>query len=107
CSRAELEAFFAGHGAVDHLVVSVSSSLGAGEFATLDLETLHQAFEAKFWAHLQAAQVALPYLTEKGSILFVTAASARAALAGTAGLAAVNGALEQTVPPLATELAPI
>src|SRR4051812_40554487 len=39
CSRADLEAFFARHGAVDHLVVSVSSSLGAGEFATLDLET--------------------------------------------------------------------
>jgi len=30
----------------------------------------------------------------------------QAALAGTAGLAAVNGALEAAVPPLATELAP-
>jgi NAD(P)-dependent dehydrogenase (short-subunit alcohol dehydrogenase family) len=107
CSRAALEEFFTAHGPVDHLVISVSSSLGAGEFATLDLEMLHQAFEAKFWAHLQAAQVALPHLTEKASILFVTAASARAALPGTAGLAAVNGALEKVVPPLATELAPI
>jgi len=99
--------FFVNHGPVDHLVIGVSSSLGAGEFATLDLEVLRQAFESKFWAHLQAAQVALPHLTERGSILFITAASAQAAFPGTAGLAAVNGALEKVVPPLATELAPI
>ncbi len=37
----------------------------------------------------------------------VTAASARAAFAGTAGLAAVNGALETMVAPLAVELAPL
>ncbi len=106
-SREALETFFTTHGPVDYLVIGVSSSLGAGEFATLDLDVLHQAFESKFWAHLQAAQVALPHLTERGSILFITAASAQAALPGTAGLAAINGALETVVPPLATELAPI
>jgi NAD(P)-dependent dehydrogenase (short-subunit alcohol dehydrogenase family) len=37
----------------------------------------------------------------------VTAASARAALPGTVGLAAVNGALEAAVQPLAAELAPV
>ncbi len=37
----------------------------------------------------------------------VSAASAGAAIPGTAGLAAINGALEATVPVLAVELAPI
>jgi NAD(P)-dependent dehydrogenase (short-subunit alcohol dehydrogenase family) len=106
-SKQALTEFFAGHGPVDYLIIGVSSSLGAGEFAALDFDVLHQAFEAKFWAHLQAAQSALPHLTERGSILFITAASAQSALAGTVGLAAVNGALEKAVPPLATELAPL
>ena len=42
-----------------------------------------------------------------GSITFVTAASARSVISGTAGLAAVNGALEAVIPILAHELAPI
>jgi NAD(P)-dependent dehydrogenase (short-subunit alcohol dehydrogenase family) len=41
-----------------------------------------------------------------GSITLVTAGSAQSALPGTAGLAAVNGALEAAVAPLASELAP-
>lgn len=106
-SREQLDAFFAELGEFDHLVLSVSSSLGGGEFASLDLEQLRQAFEGKFWAHLNALQAALPKLRKTGSVLFITAASAQAALAGTAGLAALNGALEKAVPPLATELAPL
>ncbi|GAA5035259.1 hypothetical protein GCM10023317_88300 [Actinopolymorpha pittospori] len=42
-----------------------------------------------------------------GSITLVSAASARAALPGTVTLAAVNGAVERIVPPLAAELAPV
>jgi NAD(P)-dependent dehydrogenase (short-subunit alcohol dehydrogenase family) len=45
-------------------------------------------------------------LADDGAIVFVTAGSARAALPGTAGLAAINGALEAMVAPLAAELAP-
>jgi NAD(P)-dependent dehydrogenase (short-subunit alcohol dehydrogenase family) len=37
----------------------------------------------------------------------VSAASARAAVPGTAALAAVNGAIERVVSPLAAELAPV
>src|SRR5262249_3698954 len=41
------------------------------------------------------------------SITLVTSSSARAAVPGTAGLAAVNGALTAMVGPLAAELAPL
>jgi NAD(P)-dependent dehydrogenase (short-subunit alcohol dehydrogenase family) len=71
------------------------------------LAALRQAFDGKFFAHVKAIQAALPHLRRDGSITLVTAASARAAFAGTAGLAAVNGALETIVAPLAVELAPL
>jgi NAD(P)-dependent dehydrogenase (short-subunit alcohol dehydrogenase family) len=42
-----------------------------------------------------------------GSITLISAASARAAMPGTVALAAVNGAIERIVPPLAAELTPV
>jgi NAD(P)-dependent dehydrogenase (short-subunit alcohol dehydrogenase family) len=47
-----------------------------------------------------------PKLSAHGSITLVTGAAARAALPGTSGLAAVNGALEAMARVLAVELAP-
>jgi NAD(P)-dependent dehydrogenase (short-subunit alcohol dehydrogenase family) len=107
-SRGALDAFFATAGPVDHLVLSASpGAVGVGPFATLDEADLRQAFDGKFFAHVKAIQAALPRLRHDGSVTLVTAASARAAFAGTAALAAANGALESMVPPLAVELAPL
>ncbi|MFC0039822.1 SDR family oxidoreductase [Actinomadura rayongensis] len=101
----DVTAFFAGDAEYDDLVLALSGGAGAGPFADLDLAGLRRAFDEKFWLHLGVLQAALPRL--RGSVTFITASSARAALAGTAGLAAVNGALEAMVGPLATELAPL
>ncbi|WP_280361858.1 SDR family oxidoreductase [Nocardia wallacei] len=49
----------------------------------------------------------LPQLNSSGSVTPVTAGLSRAAFSGTSGLAAVNGALDAMVPPLAVELAPL
>lgn len=106
-STDELRDFFADGAAYDHLVLTLSSSLGGGPISTLDLAELRAAFDGKFWGHVQTLQAALPHLRQDGSVTFVTAASARAAMPGTAGLAAINGALEAIVPPLAAELAPV
>ena len=106
--RAALDAFFAAMGTVDHLVLAASPGpAGAGPIAGLDTTALRQAFDGKFFAHVNAVQAALPHLRTDGSVTFITAASARAAFAGTAGLAAANGALEAMIPPLAVELAPV
>ena len=78
-----------------------------GPIAALDEAALRQAFDGKFFAHVNAIQAALPHLRADGSVTIITAASARAAFAGTAGLAAANGALETMVAPLAVELAPL
>ncbi|MFF4383188.1 SDR family oxidoreductase [Kitasatospora sp. NPDC001547] len=104
---AALAEFFAGAGTVDHLVVAVSGAAGAGPFAELDLAELATGFDAKFWPQVRVLQAALPHLRADGSVTLITAASARAAIPGTAGLAAINGALEAMVPPLAVELAPL
>ncbi|MEV6772555.1 SDR family oxidoreductase [Nocardia sp. NPDC051030] len=106
-SQADIDAFFAQSGTIDHLVISVSGSAGSGPFAELDLDHLAEGFTGKFWPQVRILKAALPHLDSHGSVTLVTAASARAAFAGTAGLAAINGALESMVPPLAVELAPL
>ena len=105
--RAALEALYRNFGSFHHLVITLSGAAGAGLFRELKLDDLRHGFEAKFWPHLNAAQTALPYLAADGSILFVSAASAGNALPGTAGLAAINGAIEMMVPILAGELKPV
>jgi NAD(P)-dependent dehydrogenase (short-subunit alcohol dehydrogenase family) len=67
---------------------------------------VEEAFAGKPAAHLRAVAEALPTLDERGSVTLVGAGSAQSALPGTALLAAVNGAVEAAVPPLARELAP-
>jgi NAD(P)-dependent dehydrogenase (short-subunit alcohol dehydrogenase family) len=91
---------------VDFLVLSLSGASGAGPFATLDLHALRAAFEGKLWPQLALLQSLLPQMDDDASVVFVSAASARAGLPGTTGLAALNGAIEAAIRPLATELAP-
>ncbi|HZZ13327.1 MAG TPA: SDR family oxidoreductase [Paraburkholderia sp.] len=105
--RAALDRFFSGVGSIDHLVLTLSGGEGAGEFQALDLMSLRRGFEAKFWPQLEAAQAGLPVLRHDGSVTFVTAISARMANPGTAGLAAINGALECMIGTLARERAPL
>lgn len=103
-----LAGFFAATGTIDHLVLAASpGAVGVGPFAALDEDSLRQAFDGKFFAHVKAIQGALAHMRSDGSVTLITAASARAALAGTAGIAAANGALEAMVAPLAVELAPL
>ena len=92
-------------GEFDHLVLALSGGRGAGPISTLSIEDLRSGFEGKLFAQLTALKAALPYV--KGSITLVSAATAAAAMASTAGLAAINGAVEALVRPLAVELAPL
>ena len=98
---------FAGIGAFSHLVLAMGSGHGAGPFATLDMADLLAGFQTKLIPHAAAAQAALPLLQPGGSITFVSAVSAQAAMPGTAGLAAVNAGIEAMVPVLAAELKPL
>jgi NAD(P)-dependent dehydrogenase (short-subunit alcohol dehydrogenase family) len=103
----EIAAVVEAVGRIDWLIVALSGSEGGGPVADLDLDMLRRAFDAKFWGHITTIQAALPRLAPTGSITLLGAVSARAGMPGTAGLAAINGAVEALVKPLATELAPI
>lgn len=104
---AQVREAFRAIGAFDHLVLALSGGRGFGPFATLDLGDVRGAFEAKVWPHLFCAQTALSTIRKDGSIVFVAAVSAQMAAPGTAGLAAVNGALLAAAPVLAAELRPL
>jgi NAD(P)-dependent dehydrogenase (short-subunit alcohol dehydrogenase family) len=105
--RAQIAAVAERIGTIDWLVVSLGGSEGIGPIAGLDLGMLRRAFDAKFWGHVTTVQAVLPHLAPAGSITLLSAITARAAMPGTAGIAAVNGAVEALVKPLAVELAPI
>lgn len=105
--RAQMEAVLDAVAQVDWLVITVSGGEGAGLITELDLGAVRRAFEAKFWPYLTTVQAAVPHLAVTGSLTLIGAVTARTGMAGTAGLAAVNGAVEALVKPLAVELAPI
>lgn len=92
---------------IDALVLALSGGQGGGPFRQLDLDDLRGGFEGKLWPQLTALQRSLDAMAPDGAVVLVTAGSAHVALPGTAGLAAINGALEAMIGPLAAELAPL
>ncbi|MDJ0341587.1 SDR family oxidoreductase [Streptomyces sp. H10-C2] len=101
-----MRAFFGGLERIDHAVIAVTGATAAGPFSSIPAAALREAAEGKLIAQTIAAQAAMEVLRSDGSLTFVTAGSAGAAIPGTAGLAAVNAAVEAMVPVLAVELAP-
>ena len=102
--RDAVAAFFARLGSFEHLVLAFSpGAVGLGPVREISLDDFETAFAAKLFAYIHAIREA--QVTE--SITMISAASARAALPGTVTLAAVNGAIERLVSPLAAELAPV
>ncbi|MER7186726.1 SDR family oxidoreductase [Streptomyces hyaluromycini] len=103
-SEESVAAFFGRTGPIDHLVLAFSpGAVGLGPLADIGLADVRAAFDGKLFPYLFAVQQA----RVTGSITLVSASTARSALAGTVALAAVNGAIERMVSPLAAELAPV
>jgi NAD(P)-dependent dehydrogenase (short-subunit alcohol dehydrogenase family) len=102
--REAVTAFFAGTGPIEHLVLAFSPGpLGFAPVREISMSDVESAFSGKLFGYLHAIREA--QVTE--SVTMISAVSARAALPGTVALAAVNGAIECIVPPLAAELAPV
>src|SRR3984957_17905934 len=101
--RDAVTAFFDRHGPFEHLVLAFSpGAVGLGPLREVSMADFEAAFAGKLFAYVHAIRQAP--VTE--SVTMISAASARAALPGTVALAAVNGAIERMVSPLAGELAP-
>ncbi|GAA4142469.1 SDR family oxidoreductase [Actinomadura keratinilytica] len=103
-SEEDLAAFFGRVGEFDHLVAAFSPGpVGLGPIRDVAAADVRAAFEGKLFGYLAAVR----HARVTGSITFVSAATARAAVPGTTVLAAVNGAIERIVSPLAAELSPV
>ena len=102
-----IKSVFARIGDVDNLVVALGSQKGMGPISTVDLAQVRQGIEEKVFAHFNCVQAALPHLVKTGSITFLSAVSAYAAMPGTAGIGAANAAVAALVPILAAELKPL
>lgn len=97
-------AFFERTGGFEHLVLAFSSgAVGLGPVKDTKLTDIRAAVEGKLFAYLFAVQ----HAQVTGTVTMVSAASARSGLPGLVGLAAVNGAIERIVSPLAADLAPV
>lgn len=102
--REAVTAFFDRLGPFEHLVLAFSPGpVGIGPVREIGMADVETAFAGKLFGYLHAIRQAR--VTE--TITMISAASARAALPGTVALAAVNGAIERIVSPLAAELAPV
>jgi NAD(P)-dependent dehydrogenase (short-subunit alcohol dehydrogenase family) len=104
---AGLPAAFAEIGRCDHIILALGSGKGVGPFATVSLDDVRQGFAEKVFAHFGCAQASLPFLRKDGSLTFISAVSAHAAMPGTAGIGIANAAVETLVPILAAELRPL
>jgi len=103
----KLQAFFATVGEFDHLIVALGGGSAIGAFKDLDEAKMRAGFDNKFWPYLNAVRYGVGHIRSSGSITMITGAAGRRAIKGTSGLAAVNGALQAIVGPLALEFAPI
>ncbi|SNQ50852.1 NAD(P)-dependent dehydrogenase, short-chain alcohol dehydrogenase family (modular protein) [Frankia canadensis] len=105
--RDAVAAFLERFGPFEHLVLAFSpGAAGLGPIREISLDDVETAFTAKLFAYIHYIH-AIREAKVTESITMISAASARAALPGTVTLAAVNGAIERIVSPLAAELAPV
>lgn len=102
----EVLAFFQRFGEFDHLVISVGGVGYPRPFRDIDQASFRTWFDNKFWAQFSVAHAGAPYLRPSGSITFISGAASRRAIPGMVEYAAVNGAIEAIIGPLALELAP-
>ena len=99
--------FFDSLGAFDHLVLMGAGLPAWGVLSEIQSPALESAFNNKFWGYFLCTKYGAPLIRQGGSILFTIGGAARSAIPGTAGLAAVNGAIMCMAMTLAKELAPI
>ena len=102
-----VEDFFSGLAGLDHLLLVGAGRPAWGPLREITTEALVSAFQTKLLGYFLCAKHAAPIMSTNGSILFTIGGAARAAIPGTAGLAAVNGGIVAMARTLAKELAPI
>jgi NAD(P)-dependent dehydrogenase (short-subunit alcohol dehydrogenase family) len=99
--------FFDQSNAFDHLVITVGGGAPPMPFHEISEARFRKAFDDKFWAQFAIAQAGSRKVSRGGSITFISGAAARRAVPAMVPYAAINGAIEAMVGPMALALAPI
>ncbi|NWD83026.1 SDR family oxidoreductase [Pseudomonas reactans] len=103
---ASLQRLFETVGRFDHLVYTSGPSVRAKTLIETDLVEAQENFNVKLWGSLRAIQLALPFLSEHGSISLTSGQLGRKSVAGQFIKTGINAATEALVKQLAKELAP-
>lgn len=103
---ASLQRLFETVGRFDHLVYTSGPSVRAKTLIETDLSEAQENFNVKLWGSLRAIQLALPFLSEHGSISLTSGQLGRKSVAGQFIKTGINAATEALVKQLAKELAP-
>jgi NAD(P)-dependent dehydrogenase (short-subunit alcohol dehydrogenase family) len=109
-AEADVEAFFAKVGALDHLVFTAGDWGGfrnARPLTDTDLIEASGGFGVRFWGALSAIKHALPRLAPNGSIVLTNGTVAHRPQKGRPISTAMAGAIEHLTRALAVDLAPI
>lgn len=93
--------------AFEHLVIPAGQTTRGGGFVDQMTDaSFRETFDGKFWVQINVAHAGAKKIRPGGSITLFSGGAAHRAIKGMVNIAAVNGALEAVVPPLALELAP-
>lgn len=103
---ASLQSLYETVGRFDHLVYTSGPSVRAKTLIETDLSEAQENFNVKLWGSLRAIQLALPFLSEHGSISLTSGQLGRKSVAGQFIKTGINAATEALVKQLAKELAP-
>ena len=108
--EASVAAFFAGVGALDHLVFTAGdwdASFFPGPVAQLDFAKVDVGLKVRFWGALMTVKHALPHLSDNGSITLTDGILVHRPMKGMPLTTAFGGAIEHLVRGLALDIAPI
>ncbi|TAL56245.1 SDR family oxidoreductase [Pandoraea sp.] len=106
-SESAVRALFGQIGVFDHLVYSAGDSLRTGALTSMELTTVRQIFEVRFFGAIAAVKHAVPFLRSGGSVVLTSGIASLRPQYGWAALASVCSAMEGLTRALAVELAPI
>ena len=106
-SEADVAAFFARAGQLDHLVYTAGDPLAPRALKDLSLDEARQLFEVRFWGAVAAVRHAAPHLRPGGSIGLTSGTAGVRPAPGAAVAASGAAAIEGLTRGLAVELAPV
>src|SRR5262245_53960319 len=105
-NEAEVEAFFAGTGAFDHLVSTISQG-ATGPVGEISASDVQRAMNAKLWAPFFLVKHGTPHIDAAGSFAFFSGIRGARPAARSSITSLVNGGLEAFAKAMAVELGPI